>query len=557
LRTLAEGHSVAMTADVPPGPARIAGSGIVTLARLSGRPIVPMAVASSRFLALDTWSRMTVNLPWSRLAGVAGAPIRVPRAATEEQLEEARKAVETALDDVTRRAYALAGGDITRATPAAALARSVGPPPPGARLALYRAATRALTPALGALLAYRRARGKEDPARVAERMGRAALPRPPGRLVWLHAASVGETVSALPLIEALAALRPGWRFLVTTGTVTSAALLPKRLPPALAGRVAHRFVPLDVPAWAARFLEGWRPDLAVFVESELWPNLIGATSARGVPMALVNARISARSAAGWARAPGLAREVLGAFRLVLAQSDADAERLRALGAAAECWGNLKLAAPPLPADPAELAGLRAAIGARPVFLAASTHPGEEEAALAAHRALLPRFPDLLTILAPRHPPRGPEVAALAGGAPRRSQGEGPPAGGVWVADTMGEMGLWYRLASVALVGGSLVPHGGQNPLEPARLCCPILLGPHVWNFADIVGRLIEAGGCVSLADATGLASAVADMLTDAAAARAMVVAAAAIADADAGLPARIAAALAGLVPEEAPDSGVG
>jgi 3-deoxy-D-manno-octulosonic-acid transferase len=368
---------------------------------------------------------------------------------------------------------------------------------------------------------------------------------------------VGETVSALPLIEALATLRPGWRFLVTTGTVTSAALLPKRLPPGLAGRVAHRFVPLDVPAWAARFLEAWRPDLGVFVESELWPNLIGAAAGRGVPMALVNARLSARSARLWARAPGFARQVLGGFRLVLAQSEGDAERLRALGAAAACWGNLKLAAPPLPADAAELARLRAAIGARPVFLAASTHAGEEAAALAAHAALLPRFPGLLTILAPRHPPRGAEIAALAGGAPRRSAGEGPPPGGVWVADTMGEMGLWYRLASVALVGGSLVPHGGQNPLEPARLGCPILIGPHVWNFAEIVGRLAQAKACLPLADATGLASAVADMLTDAAAARAMVAAAAAIADADAGLPARLAAALAGLVPEEAPGAGVG
>jgi 3-deoxy-D-manno-octulosonic-acid transferase len=421
---------------------------------------------------------------------------------------------------------------------------------------LWAGAATLLAPALRAHLAIRARRGREDPERLPERHGFSAA-REPGRLVWLHAASVGETVSALPLIEALAALRPDWRFLVTTGTVTSAALLPKRLPPALAPRVTHRFVPLDVPAWVARFLDGWRPDLAVFVESELWPNLIGATASRGVPMALVNARISARSASAWARAPGLARHVLGSFRLVLAQSGADAGRLCALGAAAQSWGNLKLAAPPLPADEAELARLRAAIGPRPVFLAASTHAGEEAAAIAAHRALLPRFPGLLTILAPRHPPRGADVAALAGGAPRRSQGQGPPAGGIWVADTMGEMGLWYRLASAALVGGSLVPHGGQNPLEPARLSCPILLGPHVWNFSDIVARLTEAKGCVAVADETGLASAVADMLTDGPAVRAMVVAAAAIADADAGLPARIAAALAGLVPEEAPGRGVG
>lgn len=413
----------------------------------------------------------------------------------------------------------------------------------------WRWSAAALAPLLPAYLGRRARRGKEVADRLPERAGHGAA-RPEGRLVWLHAASVGETLSILPLAEALAARDPALSILVTTGTVTSATLLARRLPPALAPRVMHRFVPLDVPSWVARFLDGWRPDLALLVESELWPNMIEAAAARAIPLALVNARMSDRSARWWARAPALARRLLGRFALVLAQTEADAARLAALGAAAGCWGNLKYAAPPLPADEGELARLRALVGDRPAWLAASTHPGEEALVLAAHRRLAPAHPGLLTIIVPRHPERGAEVAALATGLPaaRRAAGQDPtPATAVLVADTLGELGLFYRLARLAFVGGSLVPHGGQNPLEPARLGCPVLTGPHTWNFAEVIDRLAAAGGLTRIDPGTdpavALAEAVSAMLTNPAQGRAQAEAALHVAAEQAGLPDRIAAAL--------------
>jgi len=374
-------------------------------------------------------------------------------------------------------------------------------------------------PALRRHLRARAARGKEDAARLPEREGFCAA-RPEGPLLWLHAASVGESLSAIPLLRELSRRAPALCFLVTTGTVTSAELLPRRLPAELAGRVAHRFAPLDVPAWVARFLDGWRPDAAVFVESELWPNTLAALRARGVPAALANARFSERAASRWARfAPGLLHETLAGFALVLPQTAGDAARLRAAGGAGRVreLGNLKWSAEPLPADAAALAALREAIGDRPVLLAASTHPGEEAVVLAAHRALAPAHPGLLTVLCPRHPERGAEVLALAAALPhaRRSLGAAPPpGGGVYVADTMGELGLFYRLARVAFVGGSLVPHGGQNPLEPARLGCPALIGPHHWNFSESVAPLVAAGALRLVPSPENLAPAVAETLAD-------------------------------------------
>jgi len=419
----------------------------------------------------------------------------------------------------------------------------------------WRAGATLLAPLLPLHLARRARKGKEIAARLHERRGEGAE-RPPGRLFWLHAASVGETLSVLPVIEAMAARDPALSFLVTTGTVTSAELLARRLPPGLAPRVAHRFAPLDVPAWAACFLEGWRPDAGAFVESELWPNLLGAAAARGVPMALVNARMSPRSFARWRRMPGLARAALATFRLVLARSEADASRLSALGTPAASWGDLKFAAPPLPADPVALAALRELVGNRPVFLAASTHPGEDGAVLAAHAALAALLPGLLTVIVPRHPDRGPAVLAEAEAAglaaTRRAAGGAPGREvAVHVADTLGELGLFYRVAGAALVGGSLVPHGGQNPLEPARLGCPVLFGPNMWNFDEPVRRLLEAGGAVPVPSAAALAPAVRGVLSEPGRARALAEAAATVADGHAGLPDRVAGALLDLMPPAA------
>ncbi len=414
---------------------------------------------------------------------------------------------------------------------------------------IWHWATTAAAPLLPAYLRRRARRGKEDPARLAERFGAGAA-RPPGPLLWLHAASVGETLSILPLLEALGAAAPRLFFLVTTGTLTSATLLGRRLPPHLASRVAHRFVPLDVPRWVGRFLDGWRPDAAVFVESELWPNLIAAAARRRIPLALINGRMSKASARWWARVPGLARKVLTPFSLLLAQTESDAARFRSIGAAVECWGNLKYAAPPLPVDAAEHDRLRGLLAGRPVWVAASTHPGEEAIVLAAHSRIAAAHPGLLTIIVPRHPERGPAIAALAGTLriARRAAGQDPlPDTDVLLADTLGEVGLFYALASLAFVGGSLVPHGGQNPLEPVRLGRPVLLGPHAWNFAEIVGRLEAAGGLTRIAPgadpAAALAEAVSVMLTVPDRGRAQAEAAAGVAAEEAGLPERIAAAL--------------
>jgi 3-deoxy-D-manno-octulosonic-acid transferase len=359
-------------------------------------------------------------------------------------------------------------------------------------------------------------RGKEDPLRWRERLGAAGLARPDGPLLWLHAASVGESRSLLPLIEALQAQRPALQVLVTTGTVTSAALLRERLP----ARARHQFAPVDRPqAWRA-FFAHWRPQLGVLAESELWPNLILEARARRLPLALVNGRMSERSFRRWARLPASAAGLCGGFALCLAQSEADRARFAALGARqAATAGNLKYAAPPLPADPVALGGLAATIGRRPVWLAASTHQGEEALVLEAHRRLAGRLPNLLTMIAPRDPGRGDALAAdirrrglrLA----QRSRDEPlDRACAIYLADTLGDLGLLYRLAWIALVGGSLVPHGGQNPLEPTRLGCPTLLGPHTHNFAEIATRLVQAGAAQLVANGADLAAALTALLRD-------------------------------------------
>ena len=402
---------------------------------------------------------------------------------------------------------------------------------------LWHAATTLAQPLIPWWLRRRARAGREELARLEERYGRGA-DRPEGQLVWLHGASVGESLSLLPLIEALAERLPQAHFLLTTGTVTSAKLAMERLPDALRPRVRHRYAPLDARAYAARFLAGWNPNAAVFAETELWPNRLLATKHMRVPMALVNGRMSQPSFERWRRwAPALARRMLDGFTLVQPQTSADEIRLRELGALG-MWppGDLKLSAPPLPHDPAALAAMR---HDGPIFLAAQTHPGEEAIVAAAHALLRERHPGLRTIIVPRHPDRGAELAAALG-ATRRSLGEAP--GELHIADTMGELGLFYRLADVALVGGSLVPHGGHNPMEPARLGCPILLGRHTHNFAERVAELIEEGGArvVDPPDASALAAAVDDVLLNPQLASAMTAAAGRLAERTTGTAGRLA-----------------
>jgi len=413
-------------------------------------------------------------------------------------------------------------------------------------LALYRGVATLGAPLVRAYLARRVRNGREDPARIGERRGVPSRPRPEGKLVWLHAASVGEAVSALPLIERIRRDRPSLSLLVTTGTVTSAAIMQSRLPPG----VPHQYVPADVPGWIERFLDHWRPDLALWMESEFWPAALTALGRRGVPVALVNARVSDHSFKGWRRWPRTIEALLDCFVLCLAQSPLDAERLWALGAkAVETPGNLKFAADALPAAPDALAALREAAGARPVWLAASTHPGENEAVAAAHRVIAETVPGVLTIIVPRHPARGPEIAAMlrAEGfrvAARAADEPVGPATEIYIADTVGELGLFYRLAGIAFIGGSLVPHGGQNPLEAAKLDCAILYGPHIGNFAAVDAELRAAGAVLQVAAPDALGPAVAALFADTARRDALARAAADIAHSKTGILDTVVAALA-------------
>ncbi|KZD11031.1 3-deoxy-D-manno-octulosonic acid transferase [Oceanibaculum pacificum] len=406
-------------------------------------------------------------------------------------------------------------------------------------------------PMIERYLARRLDQGKEDAARLAERKGVASRPRPAGTLVWLHAASVGEATSALALMGALLAARPDITLLVTTGTVTSAALLAGRLP----DRAIHQYVPVDRRAWVGRFLDHWRPDLALWVESELWPTLIVETDRRGIPMVLVNARMSQRSARRWRLLPGFARSVLSRFDLCLARSIEQAERFRRLGApTVRVPGNLKFAAAPLPADPQALAELRAMIGDRPHWLAASTHEGEESAAIAAHRRAVASHPDLLTIIVPRHPKRGAEVAALGAEAglrvARRVLGQAPtPETDLYVADTLGEMGLFMAVGGIVFVGGSLVEKGGHNPLEPAHFGCAILHGPDMRNNAEMAEALAADSAALPVADAAALATALARLLDDPAERQRLALAARQVADSNAGVLDRVMAELANFLNE--------
>ena len=361
-------------------------------------------------------------------------------------------------------------------------------------LRVYRQLSFAMVPIAPALIKSRLKQGKEDPERVGERRGLSLGARPHGPLVWIHGASVGEVLAAAALIERLRALN--LRILLTSGTVTSAAIVAKRFPP----DIIHQYVPYDSPRYVARFLDHWRPSLALFIESDLWPNLILSAAARRLPMVLINGRMSPRSFPRWRRARNTISALLGQFEVCLAQSDTDAERFAALGARnVVTTGNLKLDVPAPPADPAKLEKLMAMTRGRPVVVAASTHPGEEEILVETHRRLAGFFPGLLTVIVPRHPDRGNAVAGIVAASglrfAQRSREELPAVNtDIYIADTLGELGLFYRLAPVVFMGGSLVEHGGQNPIEAVKLGAAIVHGPHVFNFSDVYEALDKAGG---------------------------------------------------------------
>lgn len=361
-------------------------------------------------------------------------------------------------------------------------------------LRVYRRLSSAIVPLSPALINRRLKLGKEDPARVGERRGVSADVRPVGPLVWIHGASVGEVLAAAALIEKLRALN--LRILLTSGTVTSAAIVAKRFP----ADVIHQYVPYDSPRYVTRFLDHWQPSLALFIESDLWPNLILSSAARRLPMVLINGRMSHRSFPRWRRVSGTISALLGRFDVCLAQSQLDGERFAALGSRnVTVTGNLKLDVAAPPADSGKLERLMAVTRGRPIVVAASTHPGEEEILVETHKTLAGFFPGLLTVIVPRHANRGPAIAGMitaSGLQPAlRSREELPTAAtDIYVGDTMGEMGVFYRLAPIVFMGGSLVEHGGQNPIEAVKLGASVVHGPHVFNFTDVYEALDAAGG---------------------------------------------------------------
>ncbi|WP_171128109.1 MULTISPECIES: 3-deoxy-D-manno-octulosonic acid transferase [unclassified Ruegeria] len=354
-----------------------------------------------------------------------------------------------------------------------------------------------------------------------ERLGHASLPRPKGRVIWFHAASVGESLSVLSLINRLGQHLPDAEFLITSGTPTSAALIAKRLPL----RSRHQYPPIDSAGPVSRFLTHWRPDAAIFVESELWPRLIVESGKRGIPLALLNARLSQKSVAGWKKRPATAGFILSQFRLFLTQNDSTAQNLIDMGAKPKNvhpGTNLKAMSNPLPVDQAAKAEIHDQITSRRLWIASSTHAGEEETVLAAHAQLIKQDPELLLLLIPRHPERRDEVQALISQAGLTSalRSAAQPISDqtqVYVADTLGELGTWYALSPIVFLGGSLKEIGGHNPFEPAQSGAAVITGPGTFNFAETFAPLIETGGAVEVTSSTELAAAVSNWLSDPAA----------------------------------------
>lgn len=366
---------------------------------------------------------------------------------------------------------------------------------------------------LRALLRLRSWRGKEEPLRLNERRGLTDAVRPDGPLVWCHAASVGEAITFLPIIMRF--LEDGHAsVLLTTGTVSSARLMAERLP----SQVIHQFAPWDRRAWVARFLNHWQPDLAVRMESELWPNTLSTLRDGDVPVVVVNGRLSKKSARGWRRVGNFAGDVFACLTLVIAQTDEHAARFKNLGARqVETSGNLKLAAPALPIDQKAAATLESMVNGRQVWFAASTHPGEENIALEAHKRISRNIPNLLTVIAPRHAQRGADIARTVekAGLSVACRSHNAPVTSstqIYVADTFGELGLLFSISPVVFIGKSLIIGGGQNPIEPIHFGCAILFGPHMENFEDVAATMVSNNMARQVDDAEDLASQVALLL---------------------------------------------
>ncbi|MGZ8245536.1 lipid IV(A) 3-deoxy-D-manno-octulosonic acid transferase [Methylomagnum sp.] len=381
---------------------------------------------------------------------------------------------------------------------------------------LYSALFYALTPFVLGRLAWRGRKLPAYRARWQERFARYNFPPEPGS-VWFHAVSVGEAEAAFPLIRQFQARVPARKILVTCTTPTGSA----RIQAVLGESIRHVYLPYDLPDVVGRFMEHFQPALAVIMETEIWPNLYRECARHGIPLAIVNGRLSEKSARRYRKIRGLTADSLAAVSLIAAQTTVDAERYAAIGADPDkivVAGNVKFDLEFSDAMREQATALRAELfGTRPVWIAGSTHPGEEEQILAAHRVVRQTIPDALLAVAPRHPDRFEDALALCVGAgfSVRRRGERRPCDDsteVFLIDSLGELRLFYAASDLAFVGGSLVPRGGHNVLEPAAAGCPVLFGPHMFNFAEIAERLMDSGGGEGIGDAGELGKRVAHLL---------------------------------------------
>mgnify|MGYP001191303601 FL=1 len=486
LRLLRGGQLVSITPDGPQGPRHTVKGGVLRLARQSGEQIVPMGMICAGF-RLKTWDRMVFPLPFGRGIYIADAPLDVSDMVEDEASETLRKTLIDVADQAVRR----------RRRTFADMSWGV--------------LTELAAPVLTFTNRRRVRRGKEIEERVRERMGFSSVTRPHGRVIWIHAASVGETLSVVPLIEECLKQSDA-SVLITTGTVTSSEIVARRFN---TSRVIHQFVPLDVGRWVGRFLDVWLPECLVLTESEIWPGLVLSCQERGIPVAVVNGRLSERAAKGWSRLPGVARTVFGRLAWITARSMEDEERFRAMGATdVFCAGDLKMSSPALEINEELRQRIEHSVGSRPVLLAASTHEGEESLLAEAADILRHEFPDFLLVIVPRHPHRGAGIARQIGNAPRLSENQYPQMSDpVWVADTLGDLGTLFSVFHLVFVGNSLMLEGsggGHNPFEPAKSGCAVVTGPRMQNFVAACTLLAPELGLV--ANATDLAGWVSEML---------------------------------------------
>lgn len=383
---------------------------------------------------------------------------------------------------------------------------------------IYNTLIRFLYPiAISRYIEKRKKNGKEDIKRFNERIGRPTKPRPEGKLIWMHGASVGESISMLPLINRLLEIYPDAHVMVTTGTLTSAEIMAKRLPE----RAFHQYLPIENPVFATRFVKHWRPDIALWFESEFWPAMLSCIRRKNIPLILVNGRISNRSFKRWQQFEFVIKEILDCFNLCLGQSEEDTYRLRVLGAKNTlCLGNLKYAGLPLPVDPDKKQDIADQISNRPTWLVSSTHDDEEFKIARFIKDMKQKIPHLLTFIAPRHPHRGVEIKErlskeLGLKVALRSAGEKiTPDTDVYIADTIGELGIWYELFPVVFIGGSLIPHGGQNFMEPSRYRDAVIVGPHMYNFTDAMNRAKKADAVIQVNDVLELVDTVENLMTN-------------------------------------------